>query len=84
MVREKVDAAFEAAANLMAGASGNEIVHRYHLHVAGEWETTGRPLRATSFPHGLRVLQPGTIEFPGRCIDVTSRPTWNAIPLMLQ
>jgi hypothetical protein len=34
MVSEKVDAAFEATANLMAGASGDEIVHRYRQHVA--------------------------------------------------
>jgi hypothetical protein len=34
MVSEKVDAAFEAAASLMAGASGDEIVHRYRQHVA--------------------------------------------------
>jgi hypothetical protein len=31
---EKISAAFEATANLMAGASGNEIVHRYRQHVA--------------------------------------------------
>ena len=29
MVSEKIDAAFEATARLMAGASGDEIVHRY-------------------------------------------------------
>jgi hypothetical protein len=34
MVSEKVDAAFEATTNLMAGASGDEIVHRYRQHVA--------------------------------------------------
>ena len=34
MVSEKISAAFEATANLMAGASGNEIVHRYRQHVA--------------------------------------------------
>jgi hypothetical protein len=34
MVSEKVDAAFEATASLMAGASGDEIVHRYRQHVA--------------------------------------------------
>ena len=34
MVSEKISAAFEAIANLMAGASGNEIVHRYRQHVA--------------------------------------------------
>src|SRR3954471_20271247 len=35
MVREKIDAAFEATVSLIAGASGNEIVHRYREHVAG-------------------------------------------------
>jgi hypothetical protein len=34
MVSEKISAAFEATASLMAGASGNEIVHRYRQHVA--------------------------------------------------
>ena len=34
MVSEKVDAAYDAAARLMAGASGEEIVHRYRQHVA--------------------------------------------------
>jgi hypothetical protein len=34
MFSEKVDAAFEAAASLMAGASGDEIVHRYRQHVS--------------------------------------------------
>jgi hypothetical protein len=34
MVSEKVGAAFEATASLMAGASGDEIVHRYRQHVA--------------------------------------------------
>ena len=34
MVNEKVDAAFEAAASLIKGASGDEIVHRYRQLVA--------------------------------------------------
>lgn len=34
MVREKIDAAFEATVSLMTGASGSEIVHRYREHVA--------------------------------------------------
>ena len=34
MVSEKISAAFEATASLLAGASGNEIVHRYRQHVA--------------------------------------------------
>jgi hypothetical protein len=34
MVSEKIDAAFEATSSLMAGASSDEIVHRYRQHVA--------------------------------------------------
>ena len=34
MVTEKIDAAFEATGRLMAGASGDEIVHRCRRHVA--------------------------------------------------
>jgi hypothetical protein len=34
MVREKTDAALEATAGLMAGASGERIVHRYRERVA--------------------------------------------------
>jgi hypothetical protein len=34
MISEKVDAAFEATASLIAGASGDEIIHRYRQHVA--------------------------------------------------
>jgi uncharacterized lipoprotein NlpE involved in copper resistance len=34
MVSEKLGAAFEATASLMAGASGDEIVRRYRRHVA--------------------------------------------------
>jgi hypothetical protein len=34
MFSEKINAAFEATASLVAGASGNEIVHRYRPHVA--------------------------------------------------
>ena len=34
MVREKIDAALEATASLMAGASGEKIVHRYRKRVA--------------------------------------------------
>jgi hypothetical protein len=34
MVSEKIHAAFEATASLMAGASGDEIVQRYRRHVA--------------------------------------------------
>jgi hypothetical protein len=34
MVREKIDAVFEATSSIMAGASGEEIVNRYRQHVA--------------------------------------------------
>jgi hypothetical protein len=34
MVSEKVDAALEATANLMAGASGEDVIRRYRQHVA--------------------------------------------------
>jgi hypothetical protein len=34
MVREKVDAAFEAGASLMAGASAATVIGRYREHVA--------------------------------------------------
>ena len=34
MVSEKINATFEATASLVAGASGDEIVHRYRQHVA--------------------------------------------------
>lgn len=34
MVSEKIHAAFEVTARLMAGASADEIVHRYRKHVA--------------------------------------------------
>jgi hypothetical protein len=33
MVKEKVDAALQAGASLMTGASGEEIVERYRQHV---------------------------------------------------
>lgn len=34
MLTEKIHAAFEATASLMAGASGGDIVRRYRQHVA--------------------------------------------------
>jgi 2-iminoacetate synthase ThiH len=34
MVSEKIDAMFEAGANLMAGASAADVVDRYREHVA--------------------------------------------------
>ena len=42
MVREKIQAGIEATANLMAGASGDEIVHRYRQHVAANAKRLGR------------------------------------------
>ena len=42
MVSEKINAAFEATARLMAGASGDEIVHRYRHHVAVNAKRLGR------------------------------------------
>ena len=38
MVSEKVEAAFEAGTNLMAGASGEELIHRYRQYVAANAE----------------------------------------------
>jgi hypothetical protein len=42
MVREKIQAGLEATANLMAGASGDEIVHRYRQHVKANAKRLGR------------------------------------------
>jgi hypothetical protein len=42
MVSEKIHAALEAAASLMTGASGGEIVHRYRQHVARNAKRLGR------------------------------------------
>jgi hypothetical protein len=42
MVSEKIEAAFETAARLMAGASGDDIVHRYRQHVAVNAKRLGR------------------------------------------
>ena len=43
MVREKIDAALEATASLMAGASGEKIVHRYRKRVAANAKRLSRP-----------------------------------------
>lgn len=43
MVNEKIRAAFEATANLMTGASADEIVDRYRQHVAGNAKRLGKP-----------------------------------------
>ena len=42
MVREKIDAALEATASLMAGASGEKIVHRYRKRVAANAKRLSR------------------------------------------
>jgi hypothetical protein len=42
MVSEKIDAAFEASARLMAGASSDEIVRRYRQHVAANAKRLGK------------------------------------------
>ena len=43
MVSEKIAAAMEATASLMAGASGDEIVDRYRRHVARNAKRLGKP-----------------------------------------
>ena len=43
MVSEKILAAFEAAASLVAGASSGDIVHRYRQHVAANARRLGSP-----------------------------------------
>jgi hypothetical protein len=42
MVRKKIAAAFEAAASLMVGASGDQIVDRYRQHVAVNAKRLGK------------------------------------------
>ena len=42
MVSEKIDAAVEASASLMAGASGDEIVRRYRRRVTANAKRLGR------------------------------------------
>jgi hypothetical protein len=54
MVSEKMGAAFEATARLMAGASGDEIVQRYRQHVAANAKRLGR---LNSGPRRKRVLK---------------------------
>ena len=60
MVSEKISAAFEATANLVAGASGNEIVHRYRQHVAKNAKrlsgrSRNRVLKANTTPTKVAV-----------------------------
>jgi len=42
MVSEKVRAAVEASTNLAAGASADQIVHRYRQHVAANAKRLGK------------------------------------------
>jgi hypothetical protein len=53
MIREKIHAGIEATANLMVGASGDEIVHRYRQRVAANAKRLGKPnwSRSTSRSH---------------------------------
>jgi len=44
MVREKVDAVFEATACLMAGASGEDVINRYRQHVTANTKRLSREL----------------------------------------
>jgi len=43
MVSEKIGAAFEATARVMAGASGNDVIRTYRQHVAANAKRLGRP-----------------------------------------
>ena len=54
MVNEKIDAALEATARLMAGASGDDIVHRYRKHVAINAKRLGRLNSGRSRNRSLR------------------------------
>jgi hypothetical protein len=42
MIGEKVDAAFEATASLIAGASGDQIINRYRQHAAVNAKRLGK------------------------------------------
>jgi len=54
MVSEKIHAAFEATASLMAGASGDEIVNRYRRHVAANAKRLGKPNSGRSQNRALK------------------------------
>ena len=43
MIGEKVDAAFESGANLMAGATAETVINRYRQHVAANAARLSRP-----------------------------------------
>jgi hypothetical protein len=53
-VSEKIRAALEATAGLMAGASGDEIVRRYRRHVAANAKRLGKPNLGRSRNRALR------------------------------
>jgi len=44
MIGEKVDAAFESSANLMAGATAEAVIHRYRQHVAANAARLSLPI----------------------------------------
>lgn len=54
MVNEKIHAAFEATASLMAGASGDEIVHRFRRHVAANAKRLSGPNSGRSRKRALK------------------------------
>jgi hypothetical protein len=54
-VREKIDAALEATASLMTGASGDRIVHRYRKRVAANAKRLSRLNSDRSQKRKLRV-----------------------------
>ena len=56
MVGEKVNAAFESGANLMAGASADSIVDRYRQHVAANAERL-RSVRQESARPSVRLTR---------------------------
>ena len=56
MVSEKIHAAVEAAASLMTGASGNQIVHRYRQHVVRNAKQEFAKLAVPVFRHFPREL----------------------------
>jgi hypothetical protein len=67
MVSEKMDAAFEATARLMVGASGDEIVQGYRQHVAANAKRLGRlNARARRWRRMLRRVRRAVIPQAAR------------------
>jgi len=58
MVSEKIHAAFEASTSLMAGASGEDIVHRYRRHVAANAKRLGGPSSSPGRKSARRRTRP--------------------------